>query len=268
MARSASPGGRDRQPRRAGEGGVLPSSAAWAHVVSTIGPSRLTKRAAGVDGGSLSRGVLGPAAVPPLTQALVTLLSAAGFGVLVVALNHAETTPLRSLSIVTGGGAGWATFGILMAAWWRRRLVLSVAAATLALAAAVAAYYVADAVAADSPLAHDFPDLRFWILGALVVGPPLALLGWRARRDDTWLGLVAMTIAPLGFAAESAIYLDGFEWLSPMERAARLTIIGAALAVVAVMVGRKLAGPVDRPGGSLDESASAGGQPVRGSRGR
>ena len=196
----------------------------------------------------MSRGALGPATVPPLTQAFMTLLVGAGFGVVVVALNHAESTPLRSLSIVTGGGAGWATFGILMAAWWRRRLVLSVAAAFFALAAAVAAYYVADAVAADSPLAHDFPDLRFWILGALVVGPPLGLLGWRARRDDTWLGLVAMVIAPLGFAAESVIYLGGFERLSPLERAARLTIIGAALAVVAVMVGRKLTGPVDRPG--------------------
>jgi hypothetical protein len=202
-----------------------------------------------VDGGNLSRGALGPAAVRPLTQALVTLLVGAGFGVLVVALNHAEPTPLRSLSIVTGGGAGWATFGILMAAWWRRRLVLSVAAAFFALAAAVAAYYVADAVAADSPLAHDFPDLRFWILGALVVGPPLGLLGWRARRDDTWLGLAAMLIAPLGFAVESAIYLDGFEWLSPLERAVRLTIIGAALAVAAIMIGRKLTRTVKRPEG-------------------
>jgi hypothetical protein len=199
----------------------------------------------------LSRGMLGAATVPPLTQAFVTLLVGAGFGVVVVALNHAESTPLRSLSIVTGGGAAWATFGILMAAWWRRRLVLSVAAAFYALVAAVAAYYVADAVAADSPLASDFPDLRFWILGALVVGPPLGLLGWRARRDGTWLGLVAMVIAPLGFAAESAIYLNGFEWLSPLERAARLTIIGAALAVVAVMVGRKLTGPVDRPGSPM-----------------
>ena len=48
-----------------------------------------------------------------------------------------------------------------------------------------------------------------------------------------------MLIAPLGFAGESAIYLDGFEWLSPLERAARMTIIGAALAVAAMMVGRK-----------------------------
>ncbi len=176
----------------------------------------------------------------------MTLLVGAGFGVVVVALNHAEPTPLRSLSIVCGGGAAWATFGILMAAWWRRRLVLSIAAATVALAAAVAAYYVADAVAADSPLAHDFREMRFWILGALVVGPPLGLLGWRARRDDTWLGLVGMLIAPLGFAGESALYLDGFEWLSPLERAARLTIIGGALAVAAVMVGRKLTRPVNR----------------------
>jgi uncharacterized protein DUF6518 len=144
-----------------------------------------------------------------------------------------------------------------MAAWWRRRLVLSIAAAAFALAAAVAAYYVADSVPFGTPLALYFGEMRFWIVGALVVGPPLGLLGWRARRDDTWLGLVAMTIAPLGFAAESAIYLDAFEWLSPLERAARLTIIGAALAVVAVMVGRKLTRPVDRPEGSLDEFASA-----------
>jgi hypothetical protein len=195
----------------------------------------------------VSRGVLGPAAAPPLIQALVTLLVGAGFGVVVVALNHAEPTALRSLSIVSGGGAGWATFGILMAAWWRRRLVLSIAAATFALAAAVAAYYVADAVAADSPLAHDLREMRFWTLGALVVGPPLGLLGWRARRDDTWLGLAAMLAVPLGFAGESAIYLDGFEWLSPLERAMRLTIIGAALAVAAMMVGRKLTRPVNRP---------------------
>jgi hypothetical protein len=193
--------------------------------------------------------VLGPAAVSPWTQAFGTLLAGAGFGVVVVALNHAESSVLRSLSMVTGGGAAWASFGILMAAWWRRRLVLSVAAAFFALAAAVAAYYVADAVAADSPLAHDFPDWRFWTLGALVVGPPLGLLGWRARRDDTWLGLVTMIIAPLGFAAESALYLNGFEWMSPLERAVRLTIIGAALAVVAVLVGRKLMGPAGRPEG-------------------
>ncbi|QNN54259.1 DUF6518 family protein [Nocardioides mesophilus] len=131
-----------------------------------------------------------------------------------------------------------------MAAWWRRRLVLSVAAAFFALAAAVAAYYVADATAAGSPIVDEVSDLRFWIVGALVVGPPLGLLGWRARRDDTWLGLVAMVVAPLGFAAESAIYLDGFEWLSPLERAVRVAIIGTALAVVAVLVGRKLTGPV------------------------
>jgi hypothetical protein len=74
--------------------------------------------------------------------------------VLTVALNHAEPTPLGSLALVSGGGAGWATFGILVAAWWRRRLVWSVAAATLALAAAVTAYYVADAEASRSPLAQ------------------------------------------------------------------------------------------------------------------
>ena len=186
------------------------------------------------------RGVLGPVAGPPLAQVLVTLMVGAGFGVVVVALNHAEQTPLRLLSIVTGGGAGWATFGILMAAWWRRRLVLSIAAATVALAAAVAAYYLADSVPFGTPLALYVPEMRFWMLGALVVGPPLGLVGWRARRDDTWLGLAAMLIAPLGFAGESAIYLDGFEWLSPLERAARLTIIGAALAVASTMVGRKL----------------------------
>ena len=187
----------------------------------------------------MSRGVPGPAAAPRLIQALVILLIGAGFGVVVVVLNHAEPIPLRSLSIVSGGGAGWATFGILIAAWWRRRLVLSIAAATLALVAAVAAYYVADAVAANSALAHDVGEMRFWIAGALVVGPPLGLLGWCARRDDTWPGLAARLIPPLGFAAESAIYLDGFEWLSPLERAARLTIVGASLAVVAMMVGRK-----------------------------
>lgn len=220
-----------------------------ARVVSTIRPSRVAHAAARVDGGSLSRGVLGPVAVPPLAQALVTLLVAAGFGVVVVALNHAEPTPLRSLSIVTGGGAGWATFGILMAAWWRRRLVLSVAAATVALAVAVAAYYLADSVPFGTPLALYVPEMRFWVLGALVVGPPLGLLGWRARRDDTWLGLAAMLIAPLGFAGESAIYLHGFEWLSALERAARLTIIGAALAVAAIMVGQKLTTPVKRPEG-------------------
>jgi len=201
-----------------------------------------------IDGGSLSRSVLAPSKLPRLTQALVTLLVGAAFGVVVVALNHAEPTPLRSLSIVTGGGAGWATFGILIAAWWRRRLVLSIAAATFALAAAVATYYVADSVPFGTPLALYFQEMRFWILGALVVGPPLGLLGWRARRDDTWPGLAAILIAPLGFAGESAMYLDGFEWLSPLERATRLTIIGATLAMVAVMVGQKLTRPVDRPG--------------------
>lgn len=192
--------------------------------------------------------VLGPVAAPPLIRGLATLLVGAGFGVVVVALNRAEPTPLRLLSIVSGGGAGWATFGILMAAWWRRRLVLSVAAATSSLAAAVAAYYVADAVAADSPLAHDFGEMRLWILGALVVGPPLGFVGWRARRDDTWLGLAALLVAPLGFAAESAIYLADFEWLSPLERAVRLTTIGAALAVTAMVVGRRLTRAGDRPG--------------------
>ena len=86
----------------------------------------------------------------------MTLLVGAGFGVVVVALNHAEPTPLRSLSIVTGGGAGWATFGVLAAAWWRRRLVLSIAAATFALAA-------------------------IWTLGAFLSGP--LHLGRIARRD-------------------------------------------------------------------------------------
>lgn len=183
--------------------------------------------------------MLGPAKVPHLIQVLALIPIGAGFGVVVVVLNHFESTPLRSLSIVSGGGAGWAAFGILMAAWWRRRLGQSIAAATFALAAAVTAYYVADAVAADSPLAHDFAEMRFWILGALFVGPPLGLIGWRARRDGTWWGLAAMLIAPLGFAVESAIYLDGFEYLPPLERAVRLTIIGAALVMAATMVGRK-----------------------------
>ena len=185
--------------------------------------------------------------VPHLLGALVTLLVGAGFGVLVVALNHAESTPLRSLSLATGGGAGWATFGILVAAWWRRRLVLSVAAATFALAAAVTAYYVADAVASDSPLAHDFRDMFVWTLAAFLVGPLVGLLGWRARRDGTWRGLTAMLLAPLGFAGESALYLDGMRWMSPLEHATRLTIIAAALAAAVVMVGQKIAGPVDRP---------------------
>lgn len=188
----------------------------------------------------MSREVVVVAKVSPLAQALVTLLVGIGFGVLVVALNHAEPTPLRWLSIASGGGAGWATFGILVAAWWRRRLLLSVAAATLALAAAVTAYYVADAVASQSPLAHDFRDMRLWILAAFVVGPPLGLLGWRARGDGTWLGLTAMLIAPLGFVGESALYLGDLRWVSPLERATRLTVIGAALAVAAVMVGLQL----------------------------
>lgn len=175
----------------------------------------------------------------PLLGALGTLLAGAGFGVVVVALNHAESAPLRSLAMVSGGGAAWATFGIAMAAWWRR-LAPSVAAATFALAAAVAAYYVADAAAAGSPLSQDFGDLGFWIVGALVVGPPLGLVGWRARHDGTWLGLAAMLVVPVGFAAESAIYLDGFAWLSPRERVTRLAIVVAALAVVAMMVARRL----------------------------
>jgi hypothetical protein len=184
-----------------------------ARLFSTIRPSRVTHTAAESIGDGLSRGVLDPAAIPPAAQALATLVVGACFGVVVVALNHADPTPLRMLSIVTGGGAGWAAFGILMAAWWRRRLVLSIAAATVALAAAVTAYYVADSVPFGTPLALYFPEMGFWIVGALLVGPPLGLLGWRARLDETWLGLVAMLLAPLGFAAESAIYLDGVEWL-------------------------------------------------------
>jgi len=206
----------------------------------------VTDTAARVDGGEVFRGVRGPASA--LVQALVTLLVGSGFGLVVVALNHAEPAPMRWLSIVSGGGAAWATFGILIGAWWRRRLVLSVAGATFALAAAVAAYYVADAVAADSALAHDSGEMRFWILVAFVVGPPLGLLGWRARRDDTWLGLAAMLVAPMGFVGESAIYLDGFEWISPLERVARLAIIGAALAVATMMVSGKLARRANRRG--------------------
>jgi hypothetical protein len=219
---------------------------AW--IFSTIRPSRVTHTAAESMGVAclaecltLQRSRLRPKRSRPLWPGRV-------FGVVVVMFNHAEPTPLRVLSIVIGGGAGWAAFGILMAAWWRRRLVLSIAAATFALAAAVAAYYVADSVPYDTPLALYFPEMRFWILGALVVGPPPGLLGWRARGDGTWLGLAALLIAPLGFAAESAIYLDGFEWLSPLERATRLTIIGAALTGAAIMVGQKLTRPVERQG--------------------
>lgn len=171
----------------------------------------------------------------------MSLVAGAGFGLLVVALNHAEPAPLRALSLVTGGGAAWAVLGILMAAWWRRRLVLAVVAAIASLAAAVVAYYLADAVAADSPLAHDLDSMRFWIVGAGVVGTPLGLVGWRARRDGTWLGLAAMLVAPFGFAAESLIYLSGFDWLSPMEIATRLAIASAALAVAVVMLVGKLA---------------------------
>lgn len=187
----------------------------------------------------MSRGVHVPATGAPLVQALTSLVAGAGFGVLVVALNHADPALLRALSLVTGGGAAWAAFGILMAVWWRRRLVLAIAAAIASLAAAVVAYYVADALAADSPLVHDLGSMRFWIVGAAVVGTPLGWAGWRARRDDTWLGLAAMLVAPFGFAAESLIYLSGFEWLSPLEIVTRLTIISAALAVaVAMLVGK------------------------------
>jgi hypothetical protein len=80
--------------------------------------------------------------------------------------------------------------------------------------------------------------MRFWIIGALVVGPPLGLIGWRAGRDDTWLSLTAVLVAPLGFAAESALYLGGVEWLSPRERVTRLAIIAAALAVAVGVVVR------------------------------
>jgi hypothetical protein len=48
-----------------------------------------------------------------------------------------------------------------------------------------------------------------------------------------------MLVVPSGFAAESAIYLDGAEWIAPLDQAARITIIGAALAVAAMMVGWK-----------------------------
>ena len=171
----------------------------------------------------------------------MSLLAGAGFGVLVVALNHAGPAPLRALSLVTGGGAAWAVFGILMAAWWRQRLFLAVAAAIASLAAAVVAYYVADALAADSPLVHDLGSMRFWIAGAAVVGTPLGWVGWRARRDGTWLGLAAMLVAPCGFAAESLIYLSGFEWLSPLEIATRLAIVSVAVAVAVAMLVGKLA---------------------------
>lgn len=197
----------------------------------------------------MSGEVAAPAAVPAWTQALATLLAGTGFGLVVVVLNHAESVIPRTLSLVTGGGAGWATFGILVAAWWRRRLVLSVAGALVALAAAVTSYYVADAVAADSPLSLDFADMRWWTVAALVVAGPVGVVGWRARRDGTWPGLLAMIVAPVGFAAESAIYLQGFEWLSPWERATRVTIVAVAVAVVMLMVVRKIARPVDRAHG-------------------
>ncbi len=192
--------------------------------------------------------MLGPATVPPPIQGLATLLIGAGFGVAVAAVDHAESTPMQLLTIVIGGGAAWATFGILMAAWWRRHLALSVAAAASSLAAAVLAYYVADAFAVGDPLSHEYDDLRFWTLGALVVGLPLGFFGWRARRDDTWLGLAALLVAPLGFATESAIYLDGFESLSTLERAARLAITGVALAVTVALASRRLTKANTRPG--------------------
>jgi hypothetical protein len=58
-----------------------------------------------------------------------------------------------------------------------------------------------------------------------------------------------MLIAPLGFAGESALYLGDLGWVSSLEHATRLTIIGAALAVAVAMVGLRLTRPGDRPSG-------------------
>lgn len=49
-----------------------------------------------------------------------------------------------------------------------------------------------------------------------------------------------MLVAPCGFAAESLIYLSGFEWLSPLEIATRLIIVSTALAAAVAMLLGKL----------------------------
>lgn len=168
------------------------------------------------------------------------------FGVLVSVVNNTgfdvptntAIAPLEVLSYLIGVGWPWATFAVV-AGWHARRhgasRPVAVLAATAGLAAAVVGYYAAD----DAFGAYDFwneshYDLRFWLIGAAVTGPPLGLVG--TFVGPTLLGRAAALVVPAMAIVDTRMRLSPFD--KPIRSATSTAVLVVAAIVALVIIAR------------------------------
>lgn len=105
----------------------------------------------------------------------------------------------KSISKVVNSGTAWAAISVY-AGWYLRRLPEALVGGILAAEAALLLHYASGRFIG---IYDDFVLVgnAYWFAAALVVGAPLALVGWLARRGGV-IGLVAALVVPLGALVE------------------------------------------------------------------
>jgi hypothetical protein len=197
-----------------------------------------------------------PAGTESARRAWLWLLTAAvTVGLLAMVANMTTTAQLsgedpviaalrKTVSKLASAGVVWAGVAVL-GGWLVRPTWLGMLAGTTGLLTALVAHYgAADLTGLMS--SATWSNNREWFLAALVLGPPLGLIGGLARRVDLW-GLLARLVVPAGALIEP-IFLG---WLSPMPRdiwsnrlsgvLAGCLMVGAGVALTCLVVLRWLA---------------------------
>lgn len=104
-----------------------------------------------------------------------------------------------TVSKLVNSGAVWGGLPILSGWLVRRRVQAAAAGIVACLVALVVHYGVGRLLGLFDPTV--WTENRFWVVLAVVVGGPLALIGSAARRVDRW-GLLARLVVPVGAVLE------------------------------------------------------------------
>ena len=115
------------------------------------------------------------------------------------------------LSLILDSGWAWATLGFALG-WLTGTAARSAAAVPIAAVAgatgllmATVFYYVTDLL---FDIDGDWPTAGYWVIRAVVLGPPLGVAGALARRPGT-LGFLAGLTVPVGAALNMLVFPPG-----------------------------------------------------------
>lgn len=127
---------------------------------------------------------------------IASIVVGAAFGASTSMSNQFET-PLTFVL-----NAGWAWLAVMVLAGWIACTVpVAAVAGVLAATSAVLAYYIADSLFSVGPLAESLPEVGYWVLAVLIMGPGFGLVGafLKARGLPA---IAAGLVVPLGATVE------------------------------------------------------------------